>query len=192
VIFFVSIITSLIVFGLVTQNVEAAKYDLIAPSGQLQRGQDVQFTINIDTEGKSLTSAKIGMTYQTGPLQYVSTTPGDSFPTVSTETQEGGKLIFTASNPNGFSGTGTFAVVTFKIIATAPGSAELCVLFNPETPTPPPVPTALPQTGSVNQTNKGAFLGISLLVLATGALVFYNKKPYKRPPHIQTHHKTLH
>jgi len=184
---------SFIVFGSIAQNVEAAKYDLIAPSGQLSRGQNVQFTINIDTEGKTLTTAKIGMTYQTGPLQYVSTTPGDTFSTVSAETQEGGKIIFTASNPSGFSGKGTFAVVTFKIIATAPGSAELCVLFNPETPTPPPqvIPTSLPQTGSVNQTSGGMFLGITLLVLATGALVFYNSKPYKRP-HITTHHKTLH
>ncbi len=198
IIFFASIIATLFVFGLVTQKVEAAKYDLIAPSGKLQRGQDVQFTINIDTEGQSLTTATIGMTYQTGPLQYVSTTPGDAFSTVAAETQEGGKIIFKASNPSGFSGTGTFAVVTFKIIATTSGSAELCVLFNPETPTQPPAitgppaPTALPKTGSVNQTSRGAFFGITLLVLATGALVFYNHHPYKRPPHLRAHRKTLH
>lgn len=196
VVFVVSII-ALFAFGSITHTVEAAKYDLIAPTGALQRGQDVQFTINIDTEGKTLTNTTIGMTYQTGPLQYVSTTPGDAFPTVTAQVQDGGKIIFTASNPSGFSGTGTFAVVTFKIIATASGSAELCVLFNPETTptpgptTPPVVPTSLPKTGSINQTKQGMFLGVGLLILATGALILYNHKPYKRP-HTPAHRKTLH
>lgn len=172
-----------LLFGLIiTHKVDAASYDLIAPSGQLQRGQDVQFTINIDTQGQSLTTATIGMTYKTDVLQYISTTPGDSFTTVEAQTQDGGKIIFTASNGSGFSGTGTFAVVTFKIIATASGSTELCVLFNPETPTQP-VPTALPKTGSITQTNQGAFLGVSLLVLAAGALLFYNHKPYRKTLH---------
>lgn len=193
--FFVTIIFSLFVFAFATETVHAAKYDLIAPSGQLQRGQSVQFTINIDTEGQSLKDATIGMTYQTGPLQYVSTTPGDAFPTVAAETQDGGKIIFKASNSSGFSGTGTFAVVNFKIIAATSGSAELCVLFNPETPTQPPPaprPTALPKTGSISQTNRGIFLGAVFLALATGTLVFYNHKPYKRPPHLSAHRKTLH
>lgn len=179
--FVLFLISSFVFFGGV-KSVYAVTYDLIAPTGQLQRGQDVQFTINIDTEGQTLTAGTIGMTYQTEPLQYVSTTPGDAFPTVETETQEGGKLIFKASNPNGFSGTGTFAIVTFKIIATAPGETQLCVLFNPETtPTPPPAaqPTALPKTGSTTQTGKGAFLGITLLVLAGGALIYLNSRPYK-------------
>lgn len=173
-------------------GVEAASFDLIAPSGQLTRGQNVQFTINIDTQGQSLTTATIGMTHKADILQYISTTPGDTFTTVETETQEGGRLIFKASNPSGFSGTGTFAIVTYKLIATVPGSTELCVLFNPETPTQPPVLTTLPKTGSTNQTNRGTFLGVALLVLATGALVFYNHKPYKRSRHIHTHRKTLH
>lgn len=172
----------------------AVSYDLIAPTGQLQRGQDVQFTINIDTEGQTLTAGTIGMTYQTEPLQYVSTTPGDAFPTVKTETQEGGRLIFKASNPNGFSGTGTFAIVTFKIIATVPGTAELCVLFNPEeTPTSaPPQPTELPKTGSTQQTDISLFFGASFIVLAAGALVFFNLLPYKRRRQTFPRHKTLH
>lgn len=168
-----------LVLGLtLVRGVEAASFDLIAPSGTLTRGQDVQFTINIDAQGQSLTTAAIGMSYQTDVLQYISVTPGDSFSTVTAEVQDGGKLILNGTNESGFSGTGTFAVVTFKLIASAPGSTELCVLFNPETPTVP-VPTALPQTGSIDKTNAGAFLGVALLVLAAGVLVFYNHKPYK-------------
>lgn len=193
--FFVLFLVSSFVFFGVVKSAYAVTYDLIAPTGQLQRGQDVQFTINIDTEGQALISATIGMTHKADVLQYVSTTPGDSFPTIETETQEDGKLIFKASNPNGFSGTGTFAVVTYKLIATAPGSTELCVLFNPETtPTSPPAvqPTALPKTGSTTQTGKGAFLGIVLLVLAGGALFYLNRKGYENPHHLHTRHKTLH
>lgn len=192
IVFFVTTIITMLGFVFSPQKVEATRYDLIAPSGQLQRGQNVQFTINVDTEGQSLTTATIGMTYKTDVLQYVSTTPGNTFSTVSTQTLEGGKLIFTATSSSSFSGTGTFAVVTFKIIANAPGSTELCVLFNPQTPTTaPPPPTAIPKTGSILGTSSGAVSGIILLVLAAGALIFYNHKPYRHPP-VRPRHKTLH
>lgn len=153
----------------------ALKFDLIAPSGTLTRGQDVQFTINVDTQNQSMTSTQIGMTYKTEFLQYVSTTPGDSFTTISPDVQDGGKIIFSGSNPSGFSGAGTFAVVTFKLIATAPGSTELCVLFNPETtptPAPPqsPVPTKLPKAGSSDQTGRGTVIGLFFMVVAGGGL----------------------
>lgn len=188
----ITILITIFLLGFAVHNVQAASYDLIAPSGTLTRGQDVQFTINIDTQGQSLTTTTIGMSHKTDVLQYISTTPGDTFTTVEVKNQEGGKLIFKGSNPSGFSGTGTFAIVTFKLIANAPGSTELCVLFNPETPTQPPAPTSLPQTGSIIQTNRGILLGVTLLVLATSALVFYKHKPYKRPPHLHAHRKTLH
>ncbi len=176
IIFFVSILAALLTFSLVPQTVEAVSYDLIAPTGQLQRGQDVQFTINIDTEGQTLTNATIGMSHKADVLQYVSTTPGEAFPTVNAQVLEGGKIVFTASNPSGFSGKGAFAVVTYKIIATSPGSTQLCVLYNPEIPTPSPIlPTELPKTGSVNQTVAGGVIGLTLLILATGAIIFQNR-----------------
>ncbi len=192
---FVFLLLSFFVFFSGVKSAYAVAYDLIAPTGELQQGQNVQFTINIDTEGQTLKTASIGMTYQTKPLQYVSTTSGDTFTTVETETQEGGRLIFKAAHPDGFSGTGTFAVVTFKIIATAPGTAELCVLFNPEKPTPiPPIqPTTLPKTGSASQSEKGIFLGILLFLGAAGSLIAFNHKPYKQHrAHIRSPHKTLH
>lgn len=192
IVFIVSILVPVFIFGTGAQYVEAASFDLIAPTGSQTRGQNVQFTINVDTQGQSLSQTTIGLTYKTDTLQYISTTPGNTFQTVSAQTQDGGKLVFTASNPTSFSGTGTFAVVTFQLLSSAPGnSTELCVLFNPESPTQPPAPTSLPKTGSTSDTNRGIFLGGILLVIATGALVFYNHKPYKRPLH-STHRKTLH
>jgi len=186
-VFFFLIIINIFLFGIAASPVKAISYDLVAPTGPLQRGQEVQFTISIDTEGQTITSAQVGMAYQSGPLQYVSVSPGDTFDQVTVEEGEAGaygfpssgsqdakRLIFTATKDGGFSGTGTFATVTFKIIATASGTAELCVLFNPEnTPTPAPVqPTALPKTGNVDQTGKGILFGLILLAFASSSLLF--------------------
>jgi hypothetical protein len=159
----------------------ALTFDLLAPSGQLTRGQDVQFTVNIDTEGSALASTQIGMTYETEYLEYVSVAPGNTFTTVSADVQGDGKIVFTGTKEGGFTGSGSFAVVTFKLIATEAGSTQLCALFNPQnTPTPAPnatatpiPPTALPTTGFFDRTAKGALLGLGFFALsAVGYLVF--------------------
>lgn len=180
--FFISNFLLLVIFfGLGIKPAYATQFNLIAPSGTLTRGQNIQFTITIDTENQSLTSTQIGMTYKTDVLQYVSTTPGDAFPTVTTDTQTGGRLVFTATNNNGFSGAGNLAVVTFKLIATAAGSTELCVLFNPATtPTLAPTtvaPTRLPKTGSSDKTNQGAVVGITFLLLAGAGIMIISRQP---------------
>ena len=163
-----------------TGNVQALTFDLVPPSGQLSQGQNVQFTVNINTEGKSYATTSIGMTYDSTLLQYVSTAPGTTFTTVTTDSQAGGKLVLTGTSTAGYTGSGSFALVTFKIIATASGSTTLCTLYNPETPTatPPPAgptatpgPTALPKTGSFEQTQNGLFLGAGFFVLS--ALSFF-------------------
>jgi len=189
-------------------SVSAITFDLIAPSGELQRGQEVKFTININTEGRSLSSTSIGMTYETQYLEYVSTLPGNTFTTVSTDVQDGGRLIISGSSTSPYSGSGTYAYVTYKLIATGPGSTELCALFNPSvSPTPtltptgrpqptytpyppqptsppgqptytpyPPQPTAAPpRPGSINQTTKGIFLGLTFLLVATGGAIVLKK-----------------
>ncbi len=176
-----------------TKDAFALTFDLIAPSGQLQSGQDVKFTINIDTEGKSYSSTQIGMTYDTQFLEYVSTSVGNTFTTVSADPQAGGKIIISGSSTAGYSGSGVYAYVTFKIIAASPGSTQLCALFNPEvTPTSPPsvptstpvpgvptsppnVPTALPTSGDINGVGRGLTLGLVFLILAGGGFfVFRN------------------
>ena len=142
-------------FVVAASPAQALTFDLLAPSGDLQSGQNVQFTINIDTEGSSLTSSAIGMTYETQFIEYISVAPGNTFTTVTTDNQGNGRLVITGSSTSGYSGSGSFAVVTFKIVATSPGSTQLCALFNPgTTPTPPPnssptpiPPTALPTSG---------------------------------------------
>lgn len=192
------IIMALLALGIliIPSSVLATTYDLIAPSGQLVRGQDIRFTININTEGKSLSSSAIGMTYDTQYLEYVSVSAGDTFTTVSADVQGGGKLIITGSSTTPYSGTGTFAYVTYKLIATASGSTQLCVLFNPtsSTPTPAPTstpvpgaptstpvpgvtyaPTSLPKTGESGPMTKGILLGSSLFILATAGFFVFKK-----------------
>lgn len=174
-------------FVFYTSSVNALTYDLIAPDGELVRGQDVKFTVNVNTEGNSLSSASIGMTYETQYLEYVSVAPGDSFTTVSADVQAGGKLILTASSTSPYSGSGVFAYVTFKLIATGAGSTQICALFNPDTPptvapttppnqpTSPPAPTALPKTGESSSTVQGAVLA-SIFFMAAGISLFVFKK----------------
>lgn len=162
----------------------ALTFDLIAPSGELVRGQEVKFIINIDTEGKSLSSTSIGMTHETQYLEFISVSPGNTFMTVSADVQDSGKLIISGSSTTPYSGSGTYAYVTYKLIATGPGSTELCALYNPQTPTStpapggptsPPAPTALPKTGESKSTTQGAILA-SLFFVAAGAGLFVFKK----------------
>jgi hypothetical protein len=181
-----SFLLLLLLSGISGKSVFAVTYDLIAPSGTLTRGQEVQFTINVDTEGQTLTNAVIGMSYKSDVLQYISTAAGDAFPTISTDTSTAGQLIFTASNTGGFSGSGTLAIVTYKLIASAPGSTELCVLFNPQDTPPPasppttPASTSLPPTGSVEQMATGAMVGTAFLLAAGSALFFLNKRQLEK------------
>lgn len=191
----ISVFLFLLTLVTIPTSVLATTYDLVAPSGQLVRDQNVQFTININTESKSLASSAIGMTYDTQYLEYVSVSPGDTFTTVSTDVQAGGKLIITGSSTTPYSGSGTFAYVTFKLIATSSGSTQLCVLFNPtsSTPTPAPTstpvpgaptstpvpgvvaPTSLPKTGESKPMTNGIVLGSSLFVLAAAGFFIFKK-----------------
>jgi len=169
------------VFFLIPLPTYAVRFDLIAPQppeGGFVRGQTVQFTINIDTQGETINSTQIGMTYDTQYLEYVSTNPGDAMTSVSTNNLGEGKLLFDGENQSGFSGQGTFAYVSFKIIAQAPGETELCVLWNPETqPTSPPQPTSPlqptsppPTSGEVKGVYTNSFFG---LIFISMFLIFF-------------------
>ena len=177
------IITILLILGvlIVPNSVLATTFDLIAPSGELVRGQEIKFTINIDTEGRSLSSISVGMKHETQYLEYVSTLPGDSFTTVSADVQDGGKLLITGSSTTPYSGSGTYAYVTYKLIATGPGSTELCALYNPETPTATPaltsspVPTSLPKSGETKSVSQGIILAAFFLITAAGGFFVFKK-----------------
>jgi hypothetical protein len=91
-----------------------------------------------------MTTTAIGMTFDTQFLEYISTDPGTTFPSVTADLQGTSQMVITGTSANGFSGSGSFAIITFKIIAAGPGSTSLCTLFNPATPTS--TPTTAPTT----------------------------------------------
>jgi hypothetical protein len=179
----------IVIFFLIPNKAYAIKFDLIAPqptADGFKRGQTVQFTINIDTQNQTVNSTQIGMTYDTRYLEYVSTTSGNAMTSVATENLGEGKLLFNGENNAGFSGQGTFANISFKIIAQAPGSTELCVLWNPETTptaTPPastPYPTTSPPpptSGEVKGVFTNSFFG--LIFISIFLLFFWVKKLVK-------------
>ncbi|MEO6508727.1 MAG: cohesin domain-containing protein [Patescibacteria group bacterium] len=163
--------------------VSALSYDLIAPSGTLNRGDEVQFIINIDSDGTTVKTATVGMTYESQYIQFVSATPGDAMDSVTSTPGATGTLMLTGINNAGLNGSGVYAYVTFKIIATAAGTTELCALFNPTiTPTPAPVtttapvvPTALPVTGSASDMRFGTILGSAVLLLSLTSLTLLKR-----------------
>ncbi|MCX6730613.1 MAG: cohesin domain-containing protein [Candidatus Roizmanbacteria bacterium] len=188
-----------ILFALVTPSY-AVNFDLIPPSGTLERGQNITFTINIDTQGTAVTSTQTGLTYDSTLLQYVSTTAGAAMnAVVADDTTYGtGKVLLTGTNTAGYNGTGVFATVIFTIIAQNPGSTEVCTLWMPTptgtpaptptvgpSPTPmptlPPQPTALPQTGIADSRNTAIVFAISFIAAAGGVFYLSQKQKYSFP-----------
>ena len=75
----------------------ATTFDLVPPSGNLQRGQNIVFTINIDTQGASVTSIQSGLNFDSTLLQYVTATAGATMNSVVADatTYGAGKILLT-------------------------------------------------------------------------------------------------
>lgn len=155
----------------------STQLDLIPPEGELKRGDEVQFTITVDTGGSAVSSLQVGIEYDSAVLQYLNTTPGDTYQTITATPLDANRILITASNPVAGTINGNLAYVEFKIIADEPGETELCTLFLPETPTPNPQatagptnppPSALPKTGEAGSGPTMAIVGTILLVVAGG------------------------
>ncbi len=180
--------------------VYALTFGLIGPTEQLVRGQEVTFTITVDTKGESLSTARIGLQYETQYLEFLNAIPGDTFTSISVEEIEPGKLVLTGTSTTPFNGEGVFSYVKFKLIADSPGTSQLCSLFNPDsvetsptptttpTPTTPPpqaqttsipTPTALLKSGSTSLQEKAFTIGVVLLTLPLAGLVLSR---FKRIP----------
>lgn len=176
-----------------TQPAYATVYDLLGPTETLTMGQNVTFTINIDTQGTNLTQGQIGMTYDTQYLELVNAQPGNTFTTVTYSPVSTGKILITGSGSN-YNGAGILAYVTFKLIAQQPGSTEICVLWPPTAtgtpipiapttpltqPTNAPLPTTLLKTGETKPTLYAGLFGIVLLAPAMGIYILRKSKKIK-------------
>ena len=121
----------------VAKPVHAVFYGITGPSGEVVRDQEYEWTITVDTQNQAMTQGIAAVTFNSQYLQYVSTTPGNFFNSVSASPSTT-TVVLTGTNLSAKSGTGTFAKVKFKLIATAPGSTELCTVAPLATPTPTP------------------------------------------------------
>ena len=131
-------------FVIVPQGL-ALSMTITAPSEQLVRDQEYDFVVNIDTFNSAITSTQGRVTYETQYLQFVSLTKGNFFDSVTYTEETTGTIVLTGTNNSAKSGSGTFAIVRFKLIATAAGSTTLCAVA-PVTPTATPGPSAVPTT----------------------------------------------
>ncbi|MDO8498118.1 MAG: cohesin domain-containing protein [bacterium] len=163
------------------------RFTLVAPTepaGGFKTGDTIKFTVNVDTQGETVYSTQVGINYQSQYIQFQTTTAGNTFTSITSSADSTGGLLVKGSSSSGFSGTGVYSYVDFKIVATAPGSTQLCSLYAPSAtptvaPTTPivstgtplptsvqptvPVPTALPQTGSFEQLSTVALVGLVLI-----------------------------
>jgi|GEM_PF-1664168 len=137
-----------------------------APSAELVRNQEYDFVVSIDTFNEAITTTQGRVTYETQYLQFVSLTKGNFFDSVTYDEGETGVIVVTGTNTSAKSGSGTFAIVRFKLIATAAGSTTLCAVA-PITPsgTPAPVATTAPlQSCSLScTTNSNCTSGLSCI-----------------------------
>jgi hypothetical protein len=130
-------------FSTFPKNALAIGFTLTEPEPPFSQGQEVQFTVNVDTQGETLTSTQAEMIFDTDYLEYVSITAGAIFPNVTGTVQEAGILSISANvdtGSSGVTGAGTFAVITFRLIGSPQSEVELCALAE-VTPTEP-VPTS--------------------------------------------------
>lgn len=173
----------------------AVSFTIDAPSGELTRNQSYDFTVNINTGTDAVSSIQANVSYDTAALQLVSVTQGNFFDSVTYQETTPGTILLSGTNSAAKSGSGTFAIIKFTLIATSSGSTTLCTVSPVETPTPtvpgataaptatpgagagptitpvptsPPVPTSIPSAGAIT----GWQIGIlaSLVLLGMGAI----------------------
>lgn len=164
----------------------AISFNVVPPSGTLTRDQEYDFFITVDTQGEQITTTRARVTYESQYLQLVSVTNGDFFDSITNEETQVGSILLTGTNNTAKAGSGNFAVIRFKLIATAPGSTTLCTVAPEDTPTPvptavptsppppvyTPVPTAIPQAGSIIGWQVGSLVALGLIGLGILGVLF--------------------
>ena len=152
-------------------------FSIEVPQEQLVRGEVFDWKVNITVEGETVTREEFYFTYDANSLELQEFLAGDFFNDVSYTEVEKGKLYVVGTSNTPKSGSGLVAVAKMKIIASEPGSAQLCaVLRITPTPTQPPttpipttsIPTSPPpRSGNFRNFLNYAFLGTIFLALAT-------------------------
>lgn len=178
------IFLSLFFLFFTAKNAFAVTLSVEAPQDVLTQGQTFDFKVNIDTKGTSISKENILFTYDKQYVQFDGVVEaGDFFDNVAFAKKTEGEVIIVADSQAAKSGSGLVAVVKLKIIATAPGSAQLCAAttmsITPTKSLPTPTnyksPTSIPVkkppvTGSFENS---LFTGAAGMVIISLAMLFW-------------------
>ncbi|MFA6005923.1 MAG: cohesin domain-containing protein [Patescibacteria group bacterium] len=171
----------------------AISFTMDAPSGELTRGESYDFTVSINTGTDAVTTTQANVNYDSAALQLVSVTQGNFFDSVTYQQTGTGTVLLTGTNSTAKSGSGSFAILKFTLVATSAGSTELCTVspvdntpsltpsptpgagegptVTPVPTTPPIVPTNPPQVIPTGIPTAGAIAGWQIGIIASLVLL---------------------
>lgn len=128
-------------FGLSPASAYAATLSIAPATGQINKGCDVTFTIELDTQGSQTDGTDVILSYDPAKMTIAQTDitngkiyadyPGNSVDATA------GKISVSgiAQVSQAFSGKGTFATLKFKVASAATGNAGLKFDFDPSNKT---------------------------------------------------------
>ncbi|MFA6006010.1 MAG: cohesin domain-containing protein [Patescibacteria group bacterium] len=119
-------------------------FTLVAPTGPLTIGQNYEFTVMVVTGTDGTTGAQAQISYDPVALEYVSTRNGLFFSSLTDQLVGTNYVLLTGASSEVVRGSGTFAVLTFKLVASSGDSTSLCSVVPVVTPTVTATPTSTP------------------------------------------------
>lgn len=109
-------------FILSTTNINAATLSVSPPTGNFSTNQQFDVNIILNTESEQVTGTDVTLKYDALKLEVVSLTPGTIFGNYPIKSASAGVITFTGiittGSQTGYSGTGTFGTIKFKVLQT--------------------------------------------------------------------------
>lgn len=136
-----ALILAVLFFGISPAYAYAATLSITPSTGQINKGCDVTFTIEMDTQGAQTDGTDVILSYDPAKMTIAQTDitngkiyadyPGNSVDAAA------GKVSISgiAQVSEAFSGKGTFATLKFKVLSSASGNATLKFDFDPNNKT---------------------------------------------------------
>ncbi len=120
------ILSTFIVFSLLafatSKNANAASLSVTPATGNFSVDQEIDVNIILNTENEQVTGTDVTLKYDALKLEVVSLTPGTIFGSYPIKSSSAGTITFTGiittGSQTGYSGTGTFGTVKFKVLQT--------------------------------------------------------------------------
>jgi|GEM_PF-1936617 len=109
-------------FVIAPKYVNAASLSVLPATGNFTLNQEFDVNILIDTEGEQVTGTDVTLKYDSTKLDVVTLTPGTIFGSYPIKSASAGVITFTGiittGSQAGYTGSGTFGTVKFKVLQT--------------------------------------------------------------------------